>query len=707
MPALRYLLLASVCASTPAAAQSSAGSGEGRANDTIIVTGETFVVAETQSATKTNALILTTPQAISVVDDDFIDALNLRTVSEALNYTSGVRSQAFGSDTRIEYYQIRGFRDENLYKDGLVLTNSGAFLSWATPAEGVGRLEVLKGPSSALYGGGSAGGIVNIVSKQADGRRIADFELGADEYGSVYGSFDVGAPISGNLAVRASGLIRRGDTQVELAEDNRSFGALALGWTPLDGTTLTLRGSYTRDRSQRPTGFLPFTGFVTPLSDGRRIPIDLFVSDPSVDRYDRDQYEAGYTIETQVTDAVRFVSNGRYAEIDLVYAGLFGQFTGNPVIENGNVFVTRGNSLQNAWLDNFTIDNHLDLSFATGGLQHNLLGGVDYAWSDTSSAQASGNAPRLDVFNPQYGVALPALAAPTVTSQTLGRTGIYIQDSITTGGLTLLGSLRYDWIASKSQTGAAAAARQESERTTYRAGASYLIASGIAPFVSYSTSFTPVFGVDQATGDAYRPETGKAFEAGIKYQSSGLPLLATASLFSIDRDGVLVANPVAGFPRNQSQGGLIRSRGGELEIQAQPVPTLNLTAALTAFELENREGPAAQIGLVPPAGPEFMASAFADYTFPEGGPLPGFGFGFGIRHTGKSYADAANTLVVPGATVFDAALHYELGRLRFAANISNLFDKEYVAACPAAGTCYAANLRRATFSVAYRFGETR
>ena len=696
-------LLGSGCLTAPAWAEDDESASGDRS--TIVVTGQNFVAGDEINATKDGGDILTTPQAISVVEDDFIEALNLRTVAEALNYTSGVRSQSFGSDTRIEYYQIRGFRNENLYKDGLVLTNSGAFLSWATPAEGIERLEVLKGPSSVLYGGGSAGGMVNIVSKQPDGRNRATVKAGADEHGSWYGSADVGASLSDTLAIRANALVRRGDTQVELAEDNRSFGALALGWTPLPGVSLTVRGSYTRDRSQRPTGFLPYAGFVTPLPDGRRIPVDLFVSDPAVDRYDRDQTEVGYTLETQLSDAVRFVSNGRYAEIDLIYAGMYGQFSGNPVIEGDKVYITRGNSFQDAWLDNVTVDNHLDGRFATGPLTHVVLGGIDYAWSQTQSAQASGGAPRLDIFDPVYGVALPALGAPNVTEQKLGRTGLYLQDRITLGNLTGLFSLRRDWISSTSIRNGGAPTRQDDEKTTYRAGLSYLTAGGLAPFVSYATSFTPVFGIDQASGTAYAPETGEAWEAGIKYEARGFPLLATASLFTIRRDGVLTANPVPGFPRNQSQSGLVRSRGGEIEIQTRPLETLNVTAALTLFDIKNIEGDPALIGLAPPAGPEFSASAFVDYTLPEGSFLPGLGFGAGVRHTGKSYADTTNNLVVPSATVFDAALHYDFANFRLAANVSNLFNKAYVAACPSAGTCYAANLRRATISLAYRFGD--
>ena len=703
-------LAATALVAVPAAAQETGEAkplpgvvGDQPDNNTIVVIGRDFVVDDAASATKTATPIIETPQAVSVVDADFIQTLNLRTVAEALNYTSGVRSQAFGSDTRIEYYQLRGFANQNFFKDGLVLYNSGPFLSWATPAEGIERLEVVKGPASVLYGSGSAGGLVNIVSKPPIARTTVALEAGADEYGSIYGSADLGGRISDTLALRAVGLVRRGDTQVELAEeDNRTYGSLALGWTPAEGTSLTLRGSYTRDRSNRPTGFVPYAGFVTPLADGHKIPIDLFVSDPSVDRYDRDQYEGGYSVETKLGEALRFVSNGRYARIDLTYAGLFGNFTGNSVLAGGRYFLNRSNSRQDAYLDNITIDNHLSAAFATGPIRHTVLAGLDYSFSRTQSTQRAGTAPRLDVFDPQYGVPIPALGNPATTRQKLDQTGLYVQDQVKAGGLVALLSARRDWVGITSTNAAGAVATGSPSRTSYRAGLVYVSALGIAPYVNYATSFTPVIGVEAATGNFYRPETGKQWEVGLRYQAKAFPLLATASLFTIDRDAVLVANPQPGFPTNQTQLGLQRSRGGEVEIQTRPVPTLSITASLTRFDIKNRRGLASSIGKAPTATPEFTASAFADYTLQEGTFLAGFGLGAGVRQVGKSYADTINTLVVPATTVFDFAAHYRFGPFRAAVNVSNLFDKAYAAACPGAGTCYAANLRRATFSLGYR-----
>lgn len=648
------------------------------------------------SATKLAAPLLETPQAVAIVTSDFIEGLGLRTVAEALNYSAGVRSQAFGSDTRIEYYQIRGFANGNFVKDGLVLYNSGAFLSWTTPVEGIERLEVLKGPSSALYGGGSAGGLVDIVTKRPVRAPLLSLKAGADQSGTAFGSLDAGGAISDTLAFRGVASVRGGDTQVDLAKDERTYFMGSIEWRPSDATSLLLRGSSTRDRSNRPTGFVPYAGFVTPLPDGRKIPTDLFVSDPRVDRYDRNQDEIGAEFVQRFGDGLRVESNARYGKLDLVYAGLFGQFTGNPVaLPNGSYALNRGNAQQVGRLDNVTSDSRLVADFATGAVKHTAMLGFDYGKSTLANASASGSAPRLDVFVPDYSLPIPALGPSTSNGQTLDQRGGYVQDQMKSGSLVAVLSARHDRLRIATVNNAGQVTRGEPSRATYRGGVVWLAGGGFAPYANVATSFVPVIGMQAATGDFYRPETGRQFEVGLKFESSDV--FATLAAFDIRRTGVLVADPRPGFPTNQSQGGAQRSRGGEFEVQARVAKTLKLTAALTAFDIQVLEGAPAVIGKKPTATPQFVASLFADWTV-----LPGLSLGAGVRHVGRSFADDVNTLVVPAVTVFDLAARYEADRFGIALNVSNVADKAYAAACPSAGTCYAGNLRRATLSLSYR-----
>lgn len=115
------------------------------------------------------------------------------------------------------------------------------------------------------------------------------------------------------------------------------------------------------------------------------------------------------------------------------------------MLSGGRHVLDRGNSALEAELDNITVD-HLDTAFATGPLEHRLLGGIEYSFSHARNTNAMGSAPRLDVFAPMYDVAIPALSAATTTRQKLDQTGLYVQDRIKPGGLTALLSARRDWV---------------------------------------------------------------------------------------------------------------------------------------------------------------------------------------------------------------------------------------------------------------------
>ena len=694
-----------LCAQLATSVSAQSGSQDARrsASD-IIVTGRAIIVKDASAATKSEAPIIETPQAISVVDAEFIDTLNVRTIAEALNYTAGVQSQYAGTDPRNDYYRIRGFNQSNYYKDGLVLYNGNIFSSWTTPAEGIERLEVLKGPSSVLYGGSSAGGLVNIVSKPPVASALFRAEVGADEYGTAYGSVDIGGPIGAGISARAVALVRGGGTQTDYAHDDRSYlmGSLKADLTPT--TSLLLRGSYARDRSSEQTGYLPYVGSVVPLADGRRIPTTLFTSDPRIDRFDRDQYEGGYTLEQSFGDQLRFVSNGRYGALNLDYEYLYGQFFGNPVRSGSTYLLDRGHLQQFARVRSLAVDNRLEGNFSTGAIEHTVLLGYDYSQLRYRSAQALGSAPALDIFAPAYVAPIPALRPAAVTRQRLSQSGFYAQEQAKWGGFVVVLSGRHDDVGIRTSVNAGTPARGEPSRWSYRAGLVYVSPSGLAPYVSYATSFTPLVGTQAATGAFYRPETGRNVEAGLRYQARRLPLLATLSVFDIRRDGVLLSDPVAGFPSNQSQGGEQRSRGAEFEVQAQPLPTLSLTGSVTRFDIDVVSATAATIATIgrrPTSTAEFIISGFADYTLPSG-PLRGLGGGFGVRHTGSTFADTINTLVVPSATILDLAVHYDWNRLQLALNVSNLADKAYVSECGAPGTCWVGSRRRATISLVYR-----
>lgn len=130
------------------------------------------------------------------------------------------------------------------------------------------------------------------------------------------------------------------------------------------------------------------------------------------------------------------------------------------------------------------------------------------------------------------------------------------------------------------------------------------------------------------------------------------------------------------------------SRGIELEAVANVMPGLKVTGAFTNFHIfVSKDLNPALIGTVLTNTPSEIASAWADYTF-QTGPLTGFGFGAGVRYNGVSYADQANSLIVPYYVLGDFAFHYEVKNRRLALNVTNIADHIFVGSCSTPTACF-------------------
>ncbi|MCP4061515.1 MAG: TonB-dependent receptor plug domain-containing protein, partial [Pseudoalteromonas sp.] len=185
-----------------------------------------------------------TPQSISTVTADQIEDQNAANLGEVLRYTAGARGETFGFEPRTTFLRIRGFdvATSGLFRDNLKLANPGFAAGYSLEPYGAERIDVLKGPSSVLYGQAGPGGLVNYVSKRPtfDTRREVRVEAGTNDL--VQGHFDISGAVndSDTLAVRLVGLVRDSETQVDFVNDDRKYLAPSLTWQPTDATRLTV-----------------------------------------------------------------------------------------------------------------------------------------------------------------------------------------------------------------------------------------------------------------------------------------------------------------------------------------------------------------------------------------------------------------------------------------------------------------------------------
>jgi iron complex outermembrane recepter protein len=298
-------------------------------------------------------------------------------------------------------------------------------------------------------------------------------------------------------------------------------------------------------------------------------------------------------------------------------------------------------------------------------------------------------------------VTIPATRRTDLTSK---QYGFYVQDEIRFGGFIATLASRLDQADSDTLT-TTGLTKKRDHAITSRAALLYRFDNGIAPYISYAESFTPLTGTD-AAGRVFDPEQGTQYEAGIKYQPVGINALLTAAVFDLTRNNLLTTDLAN---RNYSvQVGQARSRGFELEAKASLNAGLNLTASYTYLDTKYTRDNSGLLGLVPVGVPGQMASLWGYYTLPPD-IAPGLSLGGGVRYIGTNY-NTNNTLVVPAVTLFDAALNYDLGSrvsqfkgTTLSINAKNLFDTEYVGACYTSTTCAYGWGRVVTAGLQYRW----
>lgn len=668
-----------------------------------------YVARRSSSGTKTNTPIMETPQAVSVIGAEQIRDQKPNKLDEVLRYTAGVRAGTFGADTRNDWWLIRGFKsdDVGLFLDGMQLFYT-SYASWKLQPSNMERVEVLRGPSAVLYGGSSPSGIVNVISKTPPAEPVRYIETGVNNFGNAYVGFDVGGPVAtqpqdskqdGKLLYRVVGQVQNGNTQVNFTPDNNYFIAPSFTWKPDADTTFTVLASASK-QDTRGINFLPYQGTVTNAPFGK-IPTSFFVGDPNVDKFTREQEMLGYQFERNLTDDLTFRQNARFAHIDLTYRG----FVGNGWDNINTATMGRYNWYAKNTANQADLDNQLEYRFNTGPVRHTMLFGVDLKGYQIDDYQANnfGTVPSINVFNPAYGLDIPLTGAPFRNFLlTQKQAGTYVQDQMKFGNFTLVLSGRNDWVETTQaarDSGANIASRDDS-KFSGRAGLIYNFENGIAPYVSYATSYNPIIGLN-AQNQLFLPETGRQAEIGVKVAPKGFDGYFTASVFDLKRQNVATTDPSNALLQNQT--GEVTSRGIELEAVANATRELKLIGAFTSYHLfTSKDLDQSLIGKTPTNTPEMLISGWADYTFKDG-PLEGFGFGGGVRYVGSSWADAANTLEVPSVVLGDLAVHYEWQNWRTAINVINLTDKIYVASCASASSCFYGDRRRVTASVSYKW----
>lgn len=664
-----------------------------------------FVPNLSSVGTKTDTPLIETPQSVSVISRENLDARGVETIVEALQYTAGVSPQTGGKDPRYDNAKIRGFETygNGQFRDGLRdIANPNNFGLFRNEPYGVQRVDVVKGSSSVLYGQNGPGGLIDLISKRPQAQAFGEIQGLIGNFDRFQGAFDLGGPVDkdGKLLYRLTGVFRESDAQIAAfssdVKDNRVYIAPAVTWQPNANTTMTILSDYHHD----------ITGNAFPLSiatlTGGRITgitaLPLMLGDPSFNKFDQEQYRIGYQFEHRFSDDLIVRSKARFGHLDVDYRYL--TFAGNPLSTLTSYPRVARQVYEST--NSFSTDNHVIAKAWTGPLLHTVLFGTDYQLFGLDTSTLGGVGPAISRITPVYGQFVTPPTSPIQsTDQDMNQVGVYLQDQIKLQNWILTLGGQFDRVEQNTLDRLTGRPQKSADEAgTKRFGLTYVFENGIAPYVSYSESFLPTPGVD-FNAVAFKPTSSKQYEGGIKFQPNR-DVLVTMAYFDLTQKNVLGPDPVAGRIGYNVQTGEVNSQGFEFEALVKFLPGLNVIGTYTVNDIKITESTNGDVGKVPLLAPRTMASAFADYTF-QSGVLEGFGFGAGVRYNGETYADPLNTIVNPEYTVFDAGLHYRREKgMNYALNLKNIGNNGALA-CTTSGGCQYISPRIVTATASYRW----
>lgn len=637
----------------------------------LLVTGDRYAPLDASTGTRTNTRILDVPQSIQVIPEEVLEEQAIVRVDSALRNVSGVVGalEPFSSGATLT---IRGFDSDNFTNGSILRDGFKVYSNFAVQeTTNLERIEVLKGPTSVLYGQNDPGGIINLVTKRPLYEPFHEFKFQAGSFGLLRPSVDLSAPVTQDGRVRyrlnASYHFEDGFRDFE-TDTSRFFVAPVVTWDISDRTQISFEMEYVNDESPFDIG-LPASG------DGVvDVPPERNIGE--LEDILRTRATAlGYRLEHQFNEdwslnhAFRY--EGQHQEVDAALTAFFNPDTG---------IATRIFAIREFTSDDYTVQTNAVGKFSTGPVEHTLLAGFDLNWNhldDRLTKRDFSTFAPLNVFDPEYG-ATPRPDFDTVPDATpefdtvVSRLGFFLQDQIEfSENVILVGSVRYDSVDF----------RNNGENTSRydtawspRVGLIYQPIETVSLFASYSQSFQPTVSLDE-DGNFLEPERSDGYEFGVKAELLEGNLLLNLAYFDITKRNVPTTVDVLTGAAEST--GKQRSQGLEFDVVGEILPGWNIIGFYAYTDARVTEDNTIPEGNRLFNAPYSSASLWTTYEI-QGGDLQGLGFGVGFNYVGTRFGDLANSFEVDEYFLTNAALFYRRDNWRLGLNFNNLFDVNYI-----------------------------
>lgn len=631
-----------------------------------------YKAIRSKSATRTDTALHEIPQSVSVVTKDVLEDTGSTRLQDALDYAGGIgRANNFGGQG-LTTFTVRGFTTGEFYRNGFPI-NRG--YPNAPDANTIERLEVLRGPSTSLYGRGDPGGTFNVVSKQPLSERKITVGSQLDDQGMHRATLDASGPLDeeGKLAYRLNILGEGGDSFRDDVETERYDVAPVLSWQLSDTTKIVFEGDFMRNDH-------PLDRGLTRLPNQRGTASrDTNIWEKGSDNLLHNDNNMGQIRFEHLLDDNWTLAGGMQV--------LDGSLKGNAVEANGlqadgQTLGRNFNYRKLEWTDK---DYQLNLTghFDTGGFAHTLLTGVEYEDYDYKSiirrSAAGTGAYPVNIFNPTLGQMRPALTRTTThDKENLKTWAAFVQDQVTlTDRLSALAGVRFERFEHKydnylpNTVGWDAA----DNAVTPRFGLIYALTETLSVYATTARSFKPNTGASR-DGAGFDPEKGKSYELGLKWESLDGQLSVDSAIYHIAKENVLTRDPID--PNYSVAAGQVRSRGLDINVAGNLTPEWRVIGGYAYVDAEVTKDNSLASGTRLANIPRNSFSLLSTYEFQDG-LVKGLGLGIGVKYVDdRAGQTATQTYNMDQYSVVDLLSFYKVNEhVRLNLDLKNVFDKGY------------------------------
>jgi iron complex outermembrane receptor protein len=636
------------------------------------------------------------PQAVQFLEGKLLNDLNITRLDTALELASGVSKQNnFGG--LWDSFAIRGFAGDENFPSGFLVNgfNGGRGYGGPRDASNVERIEVLKGPNSALFGRGEPGGTVNIVSKKPTFKEGGSFSVAGGKWDTYRVEGDYNLPITDSIAIRLTGAVENAESFRDTVETRKYVLNPSFLAKLSDKTIFTYELEYVNqevpfDRGVVAIPNLAANGTISSYTLGA-IPNTRFLSNPNDGPIAIEVLGHQAQLQHDLSDDWVVMLGAGYK--DTTFEGFSSDpelALGRQLIDNDGRTLSRQRRFRDYSTTHMVFRGEISGKAETGSIVHNIRVGADWDKFEIELLQtryrptALDQSYSIDIFNPNYNIAAPTPGSVIQNSTEVQKAwGIYAQDQIEiTEQFKVRFGGRYDHFSQNIDNRLGITKPASYSKFSPMAGLVFEPTQSLSFYASYGKGFRPNSGVD-AANNPFAPEISKSYEVGAKFVTPDGRITSTLSLYKMKKSNVLTADLLTGLSMAV---GAAKSQGVEFDVNAK-LPAgfeLFMTYAYTDAGWADTYASAGVLKNDPLINiPKHQGNIllFKNFSICDHEAM----LGAGVNHVSKRLGQTAANFYLPSYTIAKLLGSVTINdQFKLSANVDNLFDKKYYASSYAA-----------------------